>query len=107
MSQPSSFTRNDLAVDLAARQNCSVEAAKGTVEHIISSVQTALAAGKKVEFRGFGVLEVVQRKAKIGRNPKDPNAGTYTIPPRAVVKFRAGKELDETINKEGQAAVSA
>jgi nucleoid DNA-binding protein len=106
MSQPS-FTRNDLAVDLAARQNCSVEAAKVTVEHVIAAVQGALASRKKVEFRGFGVLEVVQRKAKIGRNPKDPSQGTYTIPPRAVVKFRAGKELDETLNREGEAAVPA
>jgi nucleoid DNA-binding protein len=106
MSQQS-FTRNDLASDLATRQNCSVEAAKATVEHVINAVQGALASGKKVEFRGFGVLEVKQRKAKIGRNPKDPSGGTYTIPPRAVVKFRAGKELDETLNREGQAAVSA
>jgi integration host factor subunit beta len=106
MSQPS-FTRNDLATELAARQNCSVESAKATVEHIITAVSSALSAGKKVEFRGFGVLEVVQRKPKIGRNPKDPSGGTYTIPARAVVKFRAGKELDETLNREGQAAVSA
>jgi integration host factor subunit beta len=69
--------------------------------------RSALSEGKKVEFRGFGVLQVVQRKQKIGRNPKDPSGGTYTIPPRAVVKFRAGKELDETINREGEAAVSA
>lgn len=106
MSQPS-FTRSDLAADLAVRLNCSVESARSTVEHFINSVQTALASGKKVEFRGFGVLEVVQRKPKIGRNPKDPSGGTYTIPARAVVKFRAGKELDETLNREGQAAVSA
>jgi integration host factor subunit beta len=106
MSQQS-FTRNDLAVDLAARLNCSVESAKATVEHVIGGIQTALSQGKKVEFRGFGVLEVVRRKEKIGRNPKDPSSGTYTIPPRNVVKFRPGKELDETLNRESEAAVSA
>jgi integration host factor subunit beta len=106
MSQPS-FTRNDLAVDLAARLNCSVESAKTTVEHVIGGISSALSEGKKVEFRGFGVLEVVQRKQKIGRNPKDPSGGTFTIPPRAVVKFRAGKELDETLNREGEAVVPA
>lgn len=106
MSQQS-FTRNDLAVDLSSRTGCSVESAKGTVEHVINAMATALATGKKVEFRGFGVLEVVTRKEKVGRNPKDPSSGTYRIPPRAVVKFRAGKELDETLNRESEAAVSA
>ena len=106
MSQQS-FTRGDLAVDLASRLNVSVESAKNTVEHVIPSVSDALVEGKKVEFRGFGVLEPVQRKPKIGRNPKDPSSGTYTIPARTVVKFRTGSELDKALNREGEAAVSA
>jgi hypothetical protein len=48
MSQPS-FTRNDLAVDLAARLNCSVESAKTTVEHVIGA-RSALWRGRKSNF---------------------------------------------------------
>jgi nucleoid DNA-binding protein len=30
-----------------------------------------LASGDRLEFRDFGVFEIVQRKQKIGRNPKN------------------------------------
>jgi len=32
----------------------------------------ALAAGRNVELRNFGVLEVQVRKARVGRNPNKP-----------------------------------
>jgi integration host factor subunit beta len=102
-----SYTRSDLAADLSHKEGCSIEKARGTIENIIKAVSGALAIGRKVEFRGFGVLEVTRRKEKVGRNPKAPEQGTYRIPPRNVVKFRTGKELDETLNREGEAAVSA
>jgi integration host factor subunit beta len=102
MSQ--SYTRSDLAAELSQKAGCTVDGARTTVEHVLSSVTTALSSGKKVEFRGFGVLEVVKRKEKVGRNPKAPEQGTYRIPSRNVVKFRTGKDLDATLNQE---AVSA
>ena len=36
------------------------------------------------------------RKAKIGRNPKDPDKDV-PIPARAVVKFKPGKEMKEQV----------
>jgi DNA-binding protein HU-beta/integration host factor subunit alpha len=35
-------------------------------------------------------------RAKIGRNPKDPSKNV-PIPARAVVKFKAGKEMKEKV----------
>ena len=35
-------------------------------------------------------------KAKVGRNPKDPGKDV-PIPPRAVVKFKPGKEMKEKV----------
>ena len=46
----------------------------------------------------FGVFEVKIRKARIGRNPKQPEAD-MPIPPRAVVKFKPGKEMREAVLK--------
>ena len=37
-----------------------------------------------------------QTKAKVGRNPKKPGEDV-PIPPRAVVKFKPGKELKEKV----------
>ncbi|MEM9400537.1 MAG: HU family DNA-binding protein [Verrucomicrobiota bacterium] len=66
-----------------------------------------LADGKTVELRNFGVFEVKLRKARVGRNPNRPE-NDVPIPPRAVVKFKPGKEmkakvsmLSEKINADG------
>jgi nucleoid DNA-binding protein len=51
-----------------------------------------------VELRNFGVFEVKIRKARVGRNPNAP-ATDVRIPPRAVVKFKPGKEMREAVLK--------
>jgi len=38
------------------------------------------------------VFKIEIRKARIGRNPKDPSVD-ISIPARKVVKFRSGKEM--------------
>ena len=58
----------------------------------------ALVAGRNVELRNFGVLEVQVRKARIGRNPNKPEA-EVVIPQRAVVKFKSGKILKQQLKK--------
>jgi hypothetical protein len=48
--------------------------------------------------RNFGVFEVKVRKARVGRNPNAPETDV-PIPQRAVVKFKPGKEMRETVLK--------
>lgn len=92
------FTRNELALELSKRLALPVDRAKGVVDQTLAVLATALVEGKKVEFRGFGILDVVVRKAKIGRNPKNPAAGQYQIPARRMVRFRVGKQLFDQLN---------
>ena len=47
---------------------------------------------------GIGKLVLVNRKARVGRNPNNP-AQTVQIPPRAVVKFKAGKVMTARVEK--------
>lgn len=92
------YTRNDLADYLANRTKMPVSQTKQVVGFIIEQLAEVMAAGRKIEFRGFGIFVPQVRKSKIGRNPKHPEAGTYTIPARKVVRFRVGKELDVKLN---------
>lgn len=94
----SNFTRNELAVELSKRVALPVDRAKGIIDHVLMALEDALVAGKKIEFRGFGTLDVVLRKAKVGRNPKNPAAGQYAIPARKMVRFRVGKQLFDRLN---------
>jgi nucleoid DNA-binding protein len=51
-----------------------------------------------LEFRDFGVFEIVERKQKIGRNPKNA-AVPIVIPARPAVKFTPGKKMKKVIEK--------
>lgn len=94
------FTRNDLAAELSRRMDMPVDRAKGVVDQTLDALCEALAAKKNLEFRGFGMFDVVQRKAKIGRNPRNPAAGQYQIPERCMVRFRVGKHLFQKLNPD-------
>ncbi len=61
------------------------------VETIFESIKTALSEGKRIEFRGFGVFQVRDRKRGIGRNPK--TGVEVAIAPGKTVRFKPGKEL--------------
>jgi nucleoid DNA-binding protein len=68
------------------------------VQKTLDYIAEAVAHGKKVELRNFGVFEVKIRRARVGRNPNSP-ATDVRIPPRAVVKFKPGKEMRDAVLK--------
>ena len=72
------------------------------IGHTLNHVMESLASGQPVELRNFGVFEVKLRKARVGRNPNRPERDV-PIPARAVVKFKAGKEMKLKVMKLGQA----
>lgn len=93
------YTRNDLAAAIAeSNKGFTVHTAKDVVDIVITELTKALVSGRRVEFRDFGVMHVVKRRSKIGRNPKKPQAGTFKVPARNVVKFRTGRGLDAKLN---------
>jgi integration host factor subunit beta len=66
------------------------------VKTLIEHMAQALAAGDRVEIRGFGSFSLHFRPPRIGRNPKTgdavPLAGKY------VPHFKPGKQLRERVN---------
>lgn len=71
---------------------------KDIVQRTLDILSASLAQGKNVELRNFGVLEVQVRKPRVGRNPTKPDHDVV-IPKRAIVKFKAGKELKAALKK--------
>jgi DNA-binding protein HU-beta len=49
----------------------------------------------KVTLVGFGTFKVIEKKAKVGRNPK--TGAKINIPKKKVPKFVAGKELKKLV----------
>lgn len=72
---------------------------RNVIQAFLDRMAEYLAQGDRIEFRDFGVFEIVERKQKIGRNPK--NAGVpIVIPARRAVKFTAGKKMKVMIEKK-------
>ena len=92
------YTRQTLAVDLSLTQNLPLGHSRAIVDSVIGLIGRALVDQQRVEFRDFGSFQVVNRKAKIGRNPRNPSAGQFKVPARKGVKFRLGDELYQQLN---------
>ncbi len=71
------------------------------LQSFLDKMTGCLAEGDRLEFRDFGVFEIVERKPKIGRNPKNASIPIY-IPARPAVKFTPGKKMKRLIEESGQ-----
>lgn len=65
-------------------------------EAILGSIEEVLQSGEELNFIGWGKFEVVEKAARMGRNPKTGEA--IQIEAKKAVKFKAGKTLLEKMN---------
>jgi nucleoid DNA-binding protein len=99
------LTKREIVLEIYKKTNFPQKQVVETVQRTLDIIQNALAAGRNVELRNFGVLEVQVRKQRIGRNPNKPEA-EVVIPQRAVVKFKSGKILKQQLAKIDLAKLS-
>jgi len=74
-------------------------------EAIFQGMSGALAAGERIEVRGFGIFEAKETKARTGRNPA--TGESIDIPASRKATFRASKELKERLAATSKEAVIA
>ncbi len=91
------MTKSELIEALAVKQNQLTQkdidaATKTLLEHM----SQALAAGERIEIRGFGSFSLHHRPARTGRNPK--TGETVNLPAKHVPHFKPGKELRDRVN---------
>lgn len=97
----SNVTKRDLAIRVTElANNKGIELTQLEVLELIQltidEISDCLSRGDNVVMRNFGTFEIRETKAKIGRNPKDPEKDVV-IPARSTVKFKPGKELKEKV----------
>ena len=66
-------------------------AAERSVNATIEAIAASLRRGKNVQLIGFGTFKIVNRKARMGVNPK--TGEKIKIKASKAVKFAVGKEL--------------
>lgn len=70
---------------------------KEIVQKTFDAIMETLLSEGRIELRNFGVFEVKRRKARKARNPR---TGTRVdVPPKSVVTFKPGKEMEEKIRQ--------
>ena len=92
------MTKRELVCRIATETELSQHLVQDVVQKTLDYITESLVAGQNIEFRDFGVFEIITRKARIGRNPKHPKASVI-IPERRVVKFKPGKEMKARVLK--------
>jgi nucleoid DNA-binding protein len=92
------LTKNDLVVRLSDETGLTRSRALDAVQKTLGYITETLAKGGKVELRNFGIFQVKIRMARVGRNLNRPEI-EVRIPVRAMVKFRAGKEMKAAVLK--------
>ncbi|QXQ06477.1 integration host factor subunit beta [Sphingosinicellaceae bacterium] len=66
------------------------------VTTIFDEIVASLAAGRRVELRGFGAFSTRAREARTGRNPRTGTA--VAVDAKRVPYFKPGKDLRERLN---------
>lgn len=92
------MNKADLVASVANETKLTKKDAEVAVNAVIEGIQDALKNGDKVQIIGFGTFEVRTRKARQGRNPRNPGE-TIEIPASKAPVFKAGKSLKDIVNK--------
>ena len=66
------------------------------VKHILEIMSDSLAAGQRIEIRGFGSFTLHRRRSRVGRNPR--TGEPVALQDRHVPHFKPGKDLRERVD---------
>lgn len=92
------LTKRDIVLEIYEKTKYPQKEVKEIVQLALDSISSAIAEGRNVELRNFGVFQIQVRKSRVGRNPNQPETDVV-IPARAVIKFKAGKDLKADLEK--------
>jgi len=87
------MNKAELIATVAEKTGLSKKDSEKAVSAMLDTITTTLEAGEKVQLVGFGVFDVKERGARIGRNPKTKEE--IEIPASRVPLFKAGKALKD------------
>ncbi|WP_460485483.1 HU family DNA-binding protein [Capnocytophaga sp. HP1101] len=92
------MNKSELIDAIASESGLTKTDSKKAVEAFFSSVEKALKKGDKVAVVGFGSWSVAKKEAREARNPR--TGAVIKVPAKKVVKFKAGAELSDAVNKK-------
>lgn len=90
------MTKNDILNNIAAGTGLSKSTCETVLDAFIEETKHCLLKGEKILIKGFLSLEVKQKEARKGRNPKTNEVVTF--PASKSVKCQVSKLIKDAVN---------
>ncbi len=92
------MNKAEIVSALVRKTGLTVRKAEEVVGAFTEIVSDALSAGEKVKLVGFGVFEPRKRAPRLARDLRQNT--TVHVPPKKVVVFQVGSDLDKKLNAQ-------
>lgn len=91
------MNKTELVAAVAEKTGLTKKDAERVVSATVDTVIENLVKGEKVQISGFGIFEVKEREARVGRNPRTRES--IEIPATKLPAFKASKALKDAVAK--------
>ena len=91
------MNKTELIAAAAERSGMTKKDTEKVLNAVLDTITAALVAGDKVQVSGFGIFEVKEREARMGRNPHTGEA--MEIAASRVPAFKASKTRKDALGK--------
>ncbi len=91
------MNKQELVSAMAEKSGLTKADSEKALNAMVEAVKGSLSKKESVQLIGFGTFSVSERSARTGRNPQ--TGKEIKIAAKKVAKFKAGKALDEIVNK--------
>jgi integration host factor alpha subunit len=93
------MTKKDIVRTIAEEIGLPQQKAREFVQTTFDTLVETLVREGRIELRNFGIFQIKQREARIGRNPR--TGEEVPVAARRVVVFKPGKKMEEKVQKAG------
>jgi len=91
------MNKTELINAIAEQSGLSKKDSEKALAATVDAITCSLKSGNKVQLVGFGIFDVKERAARVGRNPKTKEP--INIPATRTPVFKAGKALKDAVAK--------
>ena len=91
------MNKTDLIAVVAQSAGLTKKDTERVLNAALDTITATLASGSRVQLSGFGIFEVKEREARVGRNPRTKEA--IEIPATRTPVFKASSALKNTVSK--------
>jgi len=92
------ITKKELVDKITEKTDVRQSTIKTIVQQFLDEINSEIAKGNRLEFRDFGVLEVIETAPRMAQNPQ--TLEPVKVPAKRRVKFKMGRGMREGMNSK-------